>query len=407
MSITPLAAGPTALSVAPASDVGGGAADGSFAGLVAALLGQAPAGAVEPESGLRGAGEPVDDAITETDEESGDAPVDPAADATVTQVVPSGWTPALGALVPLVQPAEVARPVATDGPAMVATAAAVTGAEDGPGGAAFTPLPTPPSYDGATPPPAPVTATAPATTDVATGPASDVPTPVVDSSSTAGADAAPTAPSATPSATTPAPDPQPVAPVATPVATPSATPPAAAPAEGARPAPVVSQVLPEVTRLVSRGDGMHRLTMRLQPEGLGEVRVTLTVRDGQVDVRLTAGDDARRALIEGAPELRRVLEMTGATETRILVRDLDGSAAPGGQQGWTAQSGSQADQQDHSTTDSSGGGGDASGRDRAGTQDQHAGTRGAAEARDGHTDGATVLRPDPAGRATRAVDLTM
>jgi flagellar hook-length control protein FliK len=174
--------------------------------------------------------------------------------------------------------------------------------------------------------------------------------------------------------------------------------------------PVVSQVVPEVTRLVSRGDGVHRLTMRLQPEGLGDVRVTLTVRDGEVDVRLAAGDDARRALLEGAPELRRVLELAGATEARVLVRDLGGSTTPGGQQAWSQpghQAGNQPGHQDSSTGTHGTGSGDASGRGEGGEQDQHARTRGGAAARDGLTDGATTLRPDPAGRAPRGVDLTM
>jgi hypothetical protein len=144
--------------------------------------------------------------------------------------------------------------------------------------------------------------------------------------------------------------------------------------------------------------------MRLQPEALGEVRVTLTVRDGAVQVQLTGGDDAARALAEGAPELRRVLEMAGATEARVVVRDLAGQPAATGTSLGT-QTGTQA-----GTTDSSyaGTGGDtpSTGGD-AGQQDQHARTRGGAGARDGLTDGATVLRPDPVTAARQGIDLTM
>ncbi len=89
---------------------------------------------------------------------------------------------------------------------------------------------------------------------------------------------------------------------------------------------VVAQVFPEVTRLASSGNGTHRITLTLQPAQLGEVRVTLVVRDGAVRVRLSgeAGDGAvRQALATGAPELQRMLERAGASEARVLVRDVN------------------------------------------------------------------------------------
>ncbi|KRF37457.1 hypothetical protein ASG94_09055 [Nocardioides sp. Soil805] len=175
--------------------------------------------------------------------------------------------------------------------------------------------------------------------------------------------------------------------------------------EGARTGPVVAQVVPEVTRMVSRGDGVHRLTMRLQPEALGAVRVTLTVRDGEVHVQLAAGEDARRALAEGAPELRRVLELAGASDARVVVRDLAGTAV-----GPLAPStpGGSAGPLDQSPGPHAGTGGDASqpGTGR-GEQDQRARTRGGAPAMDGLIDGANPLRPDPVGGAPRGIDLTM
>ncbi|MCX6400734.1 MAG: flagellar hook-length control protein FliK [Propionibacteriales bacterium] len=100
---------------------------------------------------------------------------------------------------------------------------------------------------------------------------------------------------------------------------------------------VVTQVFPEITRLVSSGNGTHRITLTLQPAQLGEVRVTLVVRDGAVRVRMSgeAGDSVvRQALATGAPELQRMLERAGATEARVLVRDpssampLPATAAP-------------------------------------------------------------------------------
>ena len=183
-------------------------------------------------------------------------------------------------------------------------------------------------------------------------------------------------------------------------ATPSATP---GPPSPVAHVPAVAQVVPEVTRLVSRGNGVHRLTMLLQPEALGEVRVTLTVRDGAVQVHLTGGDDAARALAEGAPELRRVLELAGAGDARVVVRDLAGQQ-PGGHglpaAGGSAQEASYGAGSDTPSSPGSPGGG-------TGQQGHHARTRGGAGATDGLTDGATSLRPDPVTGARQGIDLTM
>ncbi|GAA3531183.1 flagellar hook-length control protein FliK [Nocardioides daeguensis] len=102
---------------------------------------------------------------------------------------------------------------------------------------------------------------------------------------------------------------------------------------------VVQQVFPEVTRLVTSTPtdrpGTHRITLTLQPEQLGEVRVTLVVKDGAVQVRLAgnandlAGSAAvHRALSSGVLELQRLLERAGATEARVLVRDPFSPTAP-------------------------------------------------------------------------------
>jgi flagellar hook-length control protein FliK len=95
--------------------------------------------------------------------------------------------------------------------------------------------------------------------------------------------------------------------------------------------PVAGQVFPEVTRLVTRGDGTQRLTLRLSPDNLGEVRIVVTVRDGAVDVSLAAGAEAQEALRHGSPELRRLLESVGAVSTQIAVRDLPTATTSAGQ----------------------------------------------------------------------------
>ncbi len=130
--------------------------------------------------------------------------------------------------------------------------------------------------------------------------------------------------------------------VATASAAPSSaatSPGAAAPATAPTTAPVAvpEQVLASLGRLVSRGDGTHRLTIKLQPEALGEVRVVLTVRDGDVSVRLSGSDAAQRALLQGAHDLQRLLENVGARTASVLVGDPTGGQA--GSLGQFGQSG--------------------------------------------------------------------
>ena len=87
-------------------------------------------------------------------------------------------------------------------------------------------------------------------------------------------------------------------------------------------------MFPEVLRVSGNAVGTQRVTVKLNPESLGEVRVVLTSRRGGLEVTLAGGEDARRALTEGAPELRRLLESVGRTDSRILIRDLPAGAVP-------------------------------------------------------------------------------
>jgi len=116
-------------------------------------------------------------------------------------------------------------------------------------------------------------------------------------------------------------------------------------------------VFPELTRVASQaGTGTHRLSITLSPETLGQVKVTLVVRPGGVHVNLSAETGtAHAALLQGAPELHRLLEATGG-ETRVVVRDASASAtttsdqrgadARGQQQSYTASTGDGRDGRD-------------------------------------------------------------
>ncbi|MGZ4464420.1 MAG: flagellar hook-length control protein FliK, partial [Nocardioides sp.] len=150
---------------------------------------------------------------------------------------------------------------------------------------------------------------------VAPGPTSGPDTPVAPVTT---AQPAPTAtPDPAPSGT---PGVQAVAPLTSAPAPVGITPTPPAPASR-----VTHQVFPEVLRVAGLGDGPKRVTVRLQPESLGEVRVVLTSRRGELQVSLAATGDAHRALLEGAPELRRLLEVIGNPDARVTVRDLPGS----------------------------------------------------------------------------------
>jgi hypothetical protein len=265
------------------------------------------------------------------------------------------------------------------------------------------------------------TAGATAARPAGAGPASPLPTgphtaAEGKASSAAAGDGAPSAPTvatALPSATHPGggeagpsadagagQQPSPAAPTAVPTHAPA---PAVATAPSATPAaaPVTGQVFPEVTSLASRGDGTHRITLTLKPEALGEVRVVMTVRDGAVHVRLAAGHEAQQALLSGTSELSRLLEHAGATDTRIVVRDLGGATAP--TTGTSNDRGADLGQ--------SSGFGLGAGDHRS--TDQHAGTRAEHHATDGGHDtttaGTTASRPvQPATRTrTAGVDVTM
>lgn len=85
---------------------------------------------------------------------------------------------------------------------------------------------------------------------------------------------------------------------------------------------VTGQVFPQIPALLGRGEGRHSITLRLHPADLGEVRVTVTVKNGAVDVTLAAGAEARQALRAGSADLRSLLEMAGAATGQVVIRDL-------------------------------------------------------------------------------------
>lgn len=119
-------------------------------------------------------------------------------------------------------------------------------------------------------------------------------------------------------------------------ATPATEAPAAGPTQPTAPSPVLAQVTPALARVVTRGDGEHRMMLKLHPADLGEVHLTVTVRGDQVDVEIAAGPEAREVLRDGSAHLRSLLESIGRSTGQLVLRDLPATptpaagAAPGG-----------------------------------------------------------------------------
>lgn len=169
---------------------------------------------------------------------------------------------------------------------------------------------------------------------------------------------------------------------------------------------VTQQVFPEVVRVVNNPNGPQRLTIKLNPEALGEVRVVLTSRQGGLEVSLAAGSDARTALTEGAPELQRLLDLVGRGDARIVVRELNGTL-PGTtvSQPNTASTGSGV------PNDLAGGAGTGTGRPggEATSGHQHRNhPAGSSNATDGTPGATNPSRPiDSVTRGAHSLDVTM
>jgi flagellar hook-length control protein FliK len=99
---------------------------------------------------------------------------------------------------------------------------------------------------------------------------------------------------------------------------------------------VAGQVAPAVATLASGPDGTHTMTLVLTPETLGQVEVRVTVTAGTVDLSLRgASEHGRAALLDALPDLRRDLESSGLTCSKLQVdRDPAGSAQSQAQQAW-------------------------------------------------------------------------
>jgi hypothetical protein len=120
----------------------------------------------------------------------------------------------------------------------------------------------------------------------------------------------------------------PVVPAAAPA--PAASTPAAVPVPVPSPAAQLAAALPAAHR---GADGIHRLTVHLNPDELGPVSVLAEIRGGEIHVHLAGGTEVgREALRAALPELRRELQDAGFTATSLDVQqDAPGYGQPGRQ----------------------------------------------------------------------------
>ena len=147
-----------------------------------------------------------------------------------------------------------------------------------------------------------------------------------------------------------------VAPTAATTGAATATPVAPAPApHPVVPPPPQAQVLSAMSPLLTGPDGTHRVTVHLEPENLGKVRVQLSLSGGEVAVHLIAADAAtRETLRQGLPELRAQLELSGLRTAGMDVQsgsaDLFGREAGAGAGGGAAPRGGHGAIPGHRTT---------------------------------------------------------
>jgi flagellar hook-length control protein FliK len=332
MTITPTPLVPTAAGGTSSAAAGSGDDQDAAAAGFGALLAQLAA--VPPVNAGTGT-QPDPLAAPVTDADEGTASADGASPAEATALLVA-TAPVTGE--PAVSPAGAAPPVASTARASSSLAeTAVRGMTTAPGSLLPTAAVGAPAAPPAGQPPAEVR---PRTGPVGTAGAIDpnaVPAPSAEAV-TAGQEGAAALEQASSGAfvtttaggETPSGQPQPATTNGVPAATGpgpavASAPGAPAAAEGG-PSPLLDQVTPVLSRMVSAGEGSHRMVLRLHPADLGEVQLTVTVRGGSVDVTMAAGHEARELLAGGSHELRAMLDSIGRTAGQITFKDLPGGA---------------------------------------------------------------------------------
>jgi flagellar hook-length control protein FliK len=105
-------------------------------------------------------------------------------------------------------------------------------------------------------------------------------------------------------------------------------------AEGAQPESVAAQLATVLSPAARQADGSYQVTIHLQPEDLGAVRVDLHLEAGTVNVSLHAEGDATRDMLrQNLGQLRQQLADSGLSTGQFDVSGgTGGGGTPSGQQ---------------------------------------------------------------------------
>jgi flagellar hook-length control protein FliK len=97
-----------------------------------------------------------------------------------------------------------------------------------------------------------------------------------------------------------------------------------------------AQLVARIAPLREGPDGIHRLTIQLNPEELGPISVVAELRNGDIAVRLAGTTEAgREALAAALPDMKRDLQEAGYGSCSLDLRDRPDS--DGHQQRWTGR----------------------------------------------------------------------
>jgi len=95
---------------------------------------------------------------------------------------------------------------------------------------------------------------------------------------------------------------------------------------------VIDQVARHLTAVRTLRDGTHRTVLNLSPKHLGSVQVTVDLLDGQVSLRLAAGDAALAALRQDMSDLRAQLSQVGLELADVDLHSWSADRQAAGQQ---------------------------------------------------------------------------
>jgi hypothetical protein len=101
---------------------------------------------------------------------------------------------------------------------------------------------------------------------------------------------------------------------------------------------LIDQVVQHLAGAKTLGDGTQQTTLTLNPEGLGQLTVTVQVKAGQVKLELAGSGHAMHVLAEHLEQLKRGLEGSGLNLSDVNLRQQDSTDSSSSRQNpWAGQ----------------------------------------------------------------------